>query len=132
MLKTKEEFHETEVATSADPQVRNDVVFFECPSGGAVFSTGSINWGAALATDGGKNDVARITRNAVDRFLRPEPFRRPLNSRPLTGLLAPYPNGRRPGHRPVDLFHADVVVVAVTRRVLVVEIKFRCPRAGHD
>ncbi len=77
MLKTKEEFHETEIATAADPQVRNDVVFFECPNGGAVFSTGSINWGAALATDGGKNDVARITRNAVDRFLHPEPFRRP-------------------------------------------------------
>ena len=77
MLKTKEEYHRTEVATSADPQVRNDVVFFECPNGGAVFSTGSINWAAALATNGGDNDVARLTRNAVVRFLDPEPFEEP-------------------------------------------------------
>jgi N,N-dimethylformamidase len=74
MLKTKEEYHMTEVASASDPAVRNDVVFFECPNGGAVFSTGSINWGAALAFAGGDNGVARVTRNAVRRFLDPRPF----------------------------------------------------------
>ena len=33
-----------------DPAVRADLVFFETPNGGAVFSTGSISWFGALAT----------------------------------------------------------------------------------
>ena len=54
--------------------MRNDLVFFETPGGGAVFSTGSINWAAALATNGYDNDVARLSENAVRRFLDPVPF----------------------------------------------------------
>ncbi len=73
MLRTKEEFLST-VPWFDDPKVRADLVFFECPNGGAVFSTGSIAWCGSLAENGGDNSVARITSNVVKRFLDPEPF----------------------------------------------------------
>ena len=57
-----------------DPKARADMVFFECPNGGAVFSTGSIAWGPALSYNGYKNNVSRITRNVLDRFLDPSCF----------------------------------------------------------
>ncbi len=52
-----------------DPKVHADVVFFETPRGGAVFSTGSIAWSAALFHNNHDNNVSRITRNVLDRFL---------------------------------------------------------------
>ena len=50
------------------------MVFFECPSGGAVFSTGSIAWISSLAHNGYDNNVAQITGNVLRRFLDVEPF----------------------------------------------------------
>lgn len=73
MLRTKEEYLST-VPWFADPKVRADLVFFEGPNGGAVFSTGSITWCASLAHNGHDNNVARITGNVLRRFLDPEPF----------------------------------------------------------
>ena len=52
-----------------DPRVRADIVFFETPNGGAVFSTGSIGWCSALYHQRYDNNVSRITRNVLDRFL---------------------------------------------------------------
>ena len=43
----------TTVASDADPLLRSDVVFFEGPSGGAVFAAGSIGWSACLDSDAG-------------------------------------------------------------------------------
>ena len=62
------------VGGTENPKVRSDMVFFELLGGGAVFSTGSISWIASLAWDDGDNNVSRITRNVLDRFLDPEPF----------------------------------------------------------
>ena len=56
------------------PRVRSDIVFFETPEGGAVFSVGSIAWAGALATNRYDNPVAGIMRNVVERFLDPAPF----------------------------------------------------------
>jgi N,N-dimethylformamidase len=56
------------------PLVRADMVFFETPAGGAVFSTGSIGWAASLAHAGYSNEVARITANVLRRFIDPTPF----------------------------------------------------------
>jgi N,N-dimethylformamidase len=53
---------------TVNPLVRADMVFYELPNGGAVFSTGSIAWCGALLHDGGENDVARITENVLRRF----------------------------------------------------------------
>jgi N,N-dimethylformamidase len=57
--------------------IRADMVFFETPAGGAVFSTGSIGWAAALANQGYANPVARITANVLRRFLDTTPFQEP-------------------------------------------------------
>ncbi len=57
-----------------DPRVRADMVFFETPNGGAVFSTGSIAWAASLGHNGYDNNVARITGNVLRRFLDPTPL----------------------------------------------------------
>ena len=57
-----------------DPRVHADVVFFETPRGGAVFSTGSIGWSSALFHNNHDNNVSRITRNVLDRFLDETPF----------------------------------------------------------
>ena len=54
-----------------DPRVHANVVFFETPHGGAVLSIGSIAWCASLFHNNHHNDVSRITRNVLDRFLDP-------------------------------------------------------------
>ena len=52
--------------------------FFETPSGGAVFSVGSIAWRGSLAAHNGyDNNVARVSGNVVRRFLEEQPFRIP-------------------------------------------------------
>ncbi|MBY0394573.1 MAG: hypothetical protein K2Q27_15065, partial [Novosphingobium sp.] len=73
MLKVNEEFSAT-MPYLQDADVRADLTFFETQGGGAVFSTGSIGWAGALATDGFDNDVARITSNVLARFRDPAPF----------------------------------------------------------
>jgi N,N-dimethylformamidase len=52
------------------PFVRADMVFFECPNGGAVFSVGSMTWCSCLSADGYDNDVSRITENVLRAFAR--------------------------------------------------------------
>jgi N,N-dimethylformamidase len=54
---------------SVEPRVRADLVFFETPGEGAVFSTGSIAWCTCLAAGGYDNSVARVTGNVLRRFL---------------------------------------------------------------
>lgn len=56
------------------PDIRADMVFFETAGGGAVFSTGSIGWAGSLAHRGYDNNVSRITRNVLARFIDPTPF----------------------------------------------------------
>jgi N,N-dimethylformamidase len=64
---------------SAPQPLRADIVFFETPGGGAVFSVGSIAWCGSLAHDGYANDVARITANVLRRFCDPTPFAMPVD-----------------------------------------------------
>ena len=74
----KEELTHTHAAITGDtcPYVHCDMVFYETLNGGAVFSTSSIAWAGALCHDGYTNNVSRITRNVVERFIDPTPFRR--------------------------------------------------------
>jgi N,N-dimethylformamidase len=74
MLRTKEEFLASVPIPFPDGRVRADMVFYETPAGGAVFSVGSIAWWGALPVDGYDNDVARVTRNVLRRFADAEPF----------------------------------------------------------
>jgi N,N-dimethylformamidase len=72
-----EEFLETGPALGADenPNARADLVFFETPNAGAVFSVGSIAWAGSLSPNDYDNNVSRITENVLRRFLDPSPFR---------------------------------------------------------
>ena len=54
---------------ASDPRVRADVVLFDWAGGARVFSTGSIAWAAAMGWNDFDNDVERITRNVLNRFL---------------------------------------------------------------
>jgi len=73
MLQVVEEIHMSHLDLQG-PKVRADMVFFETPAGGAVFSTGSISYAGALAHNGFDNDIARITGNVLKRFLDETPF----------------------------------------------------------
>ena len=53
-----------------DWNVRADMVVFETPKDGAVFSVGSISWIASLMEKGGQNAAARVTLNVLERFSR--------------------------------------------------------------
>ena len=54
------------------PNVRADMVYFETPNNGAVFSVGSICWCASLSHNGYDNNVSRITQNVLDAFSESE------------------------------------------------------------
>ena len=56
------------------PGVRADMLFYETPNGGAVFSTGSISWCGCLSYNGYENSVSKLTENVLTRFMSPEPF----------------------------------------------------------
>ena len=53
-------------------KVHADLVFFETPNGGAVFSVGSIAWTGCLGDD--ENPVARVTENVLRELDRERPF----------------------------------------------------------
>lgn len=59
--------------------VRSDVVFFETPAAGAVFSVGSIAWCGALRDpqSGQETPVGRMTWNVLTRFSDSRPFTAP-------------------------------------------------------
>jgi len=54
---------------TVNPLVRGDIVFFEGPNGGAVFSVGPISWCSALSHNDYDNDVSRMTNNVLRRFI---------------------------------------------------------------
>jgi N,N-dimethylformamidase len=67
---------------TTQPLVRADLVYFEGPNGGAVFSTGSIAWCGCLSHNNYDNNVSRITDNVLRRFASEEPMAGP-HPRPL-------------------------------------------------
>jgi N,N-dimethylformamidase len=71
-----EELNHTHSAVNGDtcPMIKADMVFFETPHGGGVFSVSSISWAGSLAHDRYNNNVSRITENVVRRFLDPKPL----------------------------------------------------------
>ena len=53
-----------------DANIRADLVWFDTFSGGAVFSTGSINWISCLNYNDCENTVSTLTYNALSRMLK--------------------------------------------------------------
>jgi N,N-dimethylformamidase len=50
-------------------QVRSDLVWFDLPGGGEVFSVGSVNWAASLGWNAGRNNVDVLTTNVLRTML---------------------------------------------------------------
>ena len=50
--------------------IRADMVYFDCPGGGAVFSVGSITFCGALPVNRFDNPVSRLLDNVIRRFSR--------------------------------------------------------------
>ncbi len=57
-----------------NPAIHADLVFFETPQGGAVFSTGSIAYAGSLSWNRFANNIARLTANVLRRFADATPF----------------------------------------------------------
>ena len=53
-----------------DDLIRADIVYFDTPNGGAVFSVGSITYCGSLPYNKCKNNISRMTANVINRFLR--------------------------------------------------------------
>lgn len=49
--------------------MRADMVYFDVPGGGRVFSTGSITFCGSLPWNGYDNNIARVVKNVLDGFL---------------------------------------------------------------
>ena len=77
--KLKEEHQHAHSAVNGEncPHVICDMVFYETPNGGAVFSTSSIAFAGSLAHNGYDNNVSRLLENVVTRFCDPEPIPAP-------------------------------------------------------
>jgi N,N-dimethylformamidase len=75
-LVVPENLHTTaiNVTGTTSPLVRADLVFYETPNGGAVFSTGSIAFAGSLSPNNYENNVSRMMDNVVRRFLDETPF----------------------------------------------------------
>lgn len=52
-----------------NPNVRADIVYFDHPGGGAVFSVGSMTFVSALSHDGYDNNVSTVVGNVLRRFM---------------------------------------------------------------
>ena len=65
------------VGEDIDAEIRADIVFYETPRGGAVFSVGSMGFAASLSHNDYDNNVSRMTENVVTRFLDEVPFPAP-------------------------------------------------------
>lgn len=55
--------------TDANPKLRGDISYLSYPSGGAVFSTGSITFGGVLSHNEYDNDASKLLENVVNHFL---------------------------------------------------------------
>jgi N,N-dimethylformamidase len=60
----------TRVGGTSNDLVRSDIVLLEVPSGGAVFSVGSISFAGSLSHHNYENNVARLTTNVLRKFVR--------------------------------------------------------------
>jgi N,N-dimethylformamidase len=53
---------------TVNPLVRADMIYFETPNNGAVFSTGSIDWVGAPSHNNYQNSVSKVTENVMRKF----------------------------------------------------------------
>ncbi len=57
-----------------NPKIRADMIYYKTPNNGAVFSVGSMAWCGSLSHNGYDNNVSRITKNVIDKFVVDTPL----------------------------------------------------------
>lgn len=55
-------------------ELRADMIFFDAPNDGAVFSCSSIAFGQSLPINGFENDISRLLANVIEAFVKPGPL----------------------------------------------------------
>jgi N,N-dimethylformamidase len=60
------------IGGSSNRDIRADMTYVNHADGGAVFSVGSINWSSCLPVNGFDNDIAMISTNVLEAFIRGE------------------------------------------------------------
>jgi N,N-dimethylformamidase len=56
------------------PRVRSDLAYHETPNGGACFAFSSIAYCGALPWNNGDNNISKLTKNVLDRFMQDGPL----------------------------------------------------------
>ncbi len=67
-----EEIFSHQRTRTGDPEeqlIRSDMIIFETPRGGYVFSVGSITYCGSLPSNGFDNNISKLTQNVLERFL---------------------------------------------------------------
>jgi N,N-dimethylformamidase len=69
----------TKEGGTVSPWVKGDMIYFEYPNNGAVFSSSSISWDGSLSYNNYDNAVSKVTGNVLKRFSSDQtlPGRRP-------------------------------------------------------
>ncbi|MEY2533642.1 MAG: hypothetical protein QOF29_1552 [bacterium] len=67
-------FSQAGITGTEHPRVRGDIAYHETPNGGACFAFSSIAYCGALSHNGYDNNVSRLTKNVVDRFMQDGPL----------------------------------------------------------
>lgn len=57
--------------------MRADIAFHETPNGGACFSFSSIAYCGSLPWNNCQNNISRLTKNVLDRFMQDGPLPAP-------------------------------------------------------
>ncbi len=60
----------TRTGDPVEELIRSDMIIFETPGNGFVFSVGSITYCGSLPWSGFNNNISKLTRNVLERFLK--------------------------------------------------------------
>ena len=70
-------FNQQGLDGTTHPRVRADIAFHETPNGGACFSFSSIAYCGSLPWNNCDNNISRLTKNVLDRFMQDGPLPAP-------------------------------------------------------
>jgi N,N-dimethylformamidase len=70
-------FNQQGLDGTVHPRVRADIAFHETPNGGACFSFSSIAYCGSLPWNNGDNNISKLTKNVLDRFMMDGPLPAP-------------------------------------------------------
>jgi N,N-dimethylformamidase len=67
-------FNQAGLTGTEHPRVRGDIAYHETPNGGACFAFSSIAYCGSLSHNNYNNNISRLTKNVLDRFMQDGPL----------------------------------------------------------